>query len=170
VVGGLALGVLERAYSLGRARRARVRRLGTIPLLQHSEERKLVRSRVPDRRGLAHPRYPTREKPKRLTVLGDYGFLPRTTGRAVRTRGSNCRGGRSSSIKCSDLARGTAPMTRCSKTNGRRGSRAARILCRETVTPRHSAGSAAADGSLATGGRGACSTRQYVLSRSRHSA
>ena len=125
MVGGLALGVLEWAYGLGRARRARVRRLGTIPFLQHSEERKLVRSRVPDRRGLAHPRYPTREKPKRLTFLGDYGFLPRTTGRAVRTRGSNCRGGRSSWIKRSDWARGTAPMTRCSKANGRRGSCAA---------------------------------------------
>jgi hypothetical protein len=66
VVGGPALGILERAYGLGRARRARVRRLGTISSLQHREERELVRLRVPDRRGLAHPWHPAREKPKQL--------------------------------------------------------------------------------------------------------
>ncbi len=58
-------------------------------------------------------------------LLSNYAFLPSTTGRADRKSGSNCRGGRSSSIERSDWTRGTAFMMRWSKANGRRGSCAA---------------------------------------------
>ncbi len=58
------MGVLEWAYGLDHPYRSRVRRLGTISILQCHPKRKLVRLGVPARCRLTSPGYFGRERPK----------------------------------------------------------------------------------------------------------
>ncbi len=65
MVGGSALGVLERAYGLDRPYRPHIRRVGAIPVLQRRKKWELVRLRIPARCRLSTPGYFGREGPKK---------------------------------------------------------------------------------------------------------
>jgi hypothetical protein len=90
VVGGLALGILERPYGVGRPHRPRVRWLGTISLLQRGEKRKLVRLRVPARRWLStsgrSPREGSREPVGEKVTEGTSALFALTSGATVPDR------------------------------------------------------------------------------------
>lgn len=105
MVGGFALGFLERSYGLDRTHRPRVRWLGAVSLLQRGKKRKLVRLRIPSRCRLTASGYYRWGRPKgpitrtadgdeRRSSLPDNELLDKARRSPITTdaRGSTDRG------------------------------------------------------------------------------